>query len=141
MRRYFWAACATMGYLRDAWAQYSREDVWGGEFIHSECKSFTSQSILHFPSLDNGLPLAVESMYPPHTMSISTETWAGASQGSRGCALLPSGSSSSLSSSLDVNKCLLALLVLIAFSVCSPGLGACSLQSLPGCQPMAWAIF
>ena len=41
MQRYFWAACATMGYLRDAWAQYSREDVWGGEFIRSEWKSFT----------------------------------------------------------------------------------------------------
>ena len=99
-----------MGYLRDAWAQYSREDVWGGEFIRSEWKSFTSRSILHFPSLDNGLPLAVESMYPPHTRSRSTVAWTGASQGSRGRALLPSGSSSSLSSSLDVNKCLPALL-------------------------------
>ena len=130
-----------MGYLRDAWAQYLREDVWGGEFIRSEWKSFTSRSILRFPSSDNGLPLAVESMYPPHTRSRSTVAWTGASQGSRGRALFPSGSSSSLSSSLDVNKCLPALLVLIAFSLCSPGLGACGLQGLPGCQPTAWAIF
>ena len=82
MQRYFWAVCATMGYLRDAWAQYSREDVCGGEFIRSEWKSFTSRSILRFPSSDNGLPLEVESMYPPHTRSRSTKTWTGASQGS-----------------------------------------------------------
>ena len=130
-----------MGYFRDAWPQYLREDVWGGEFIHSEWKSFTLRSILRFPSSNNGLPLAVESMYPPHTRSRSTETWTGASQGSRGRALLPSGSSSSLSSSLDVNKCLPALLVLIAFSLCLLGLGACGLQGLLGYQPTAWAIF
>ena len=106
MQMYFWAACATIGYLRDAWAQYSREDVWGGEFIRSEWKLFTSRSILRFPSSNNGLPLAVESMYPPHTRSHSTETWIGTSQGLRGRALLPSSLSSSLSSSLDVNKCL-----------------------------------
>ena len=45
-----------IGYLRDAWPQYSREDVWGGEFIRSEWKSFTLHSILRFPPLDNGLP-------------------------------------------------------------------------------------
>ena len=141
MQRYFWAACAVIGYLRDAWGQYSREDVSGGEFIRSEWKSFTSHSILRFPSSDNGLPLAVESMYPSHTRSRSTETWTGASQESRGSDLLPSGSSPSPSSSLDVNKCLPPLLVLIAFSLCSPGLGAYGLQGLPGCQPEAWAIF
>ena len=60
-----------MGYLKDAWAQYSREDVWGGEFIRSEWKSFTLYSILRFPSSDNGLPLAVESMYPaPHKVTL-----------------------------------------------------------------------
>ena len=106
MQRCFWATCTTIGYLRDAWAQYSREDVWGGEFIRSEWKSFTSLSILAIPSQDNGFLLVLRSMYPPHTRSCSTETWTGASQRSLGRALLPSAASSSLFSSLDVNKCL-----------------------------------
>ena len=141
MQRYFQAACATIGYLRDSWAQYWREDLWWGEFMHSEWKSFTSRSILSTPSLGIALRLLLESMYPPHTRSRSTVTWTGASQGSLTRALLPSGASSSLSSSLDVNKCGPALPVLIAFCLCSPGLGACGLQGLPGCQPTAWAIF
>ena len=45
-------------------------------------------------------------MYPPHTRSCSTETWIGASQRTLGRPLLPSAASSSLSSLLDVNKCL-----------------------------------
>ena len=134
-------ACATIGYLRDAWAQYWREHVLGGEFIRSEWKSFTSHSILSTPSLGIALPLLLESMYPHHTRSRSTVAWTGASQGSLTHALLPSGASSSLSSSLDVNKCGPALPVLIAFCLCSPGLGACGLQGLLGCQPTAWAIF
>ena len=46
MQRYFLAACAMTGYLKDAWAQYWREYVLGGEFMRSEWKSFTSRSIL-----------------------------------------------------------------------------------------------
>ena len=141
MQMYFQGACAMIGYLRDAWAQYWREHVLGGEFIRSEWKSFTSRSTLSTPSLGIVLPLLLESMYPPHTSSHSTVAWTGASQGSLTCALLPSGASSSLSSLLDINKCGPALPVLIAFCLCSPGLGACGLQGLPGCQPMAWAIF
>ena len=102
----FWVACAAIGYLRDAWAQYSREDFWGGESIRLEWKSFISRSILAIPSWDNGFPLVLRSMNPPHTRSRSTETWTGASQRSLGRALLPSLASSSLSSSLDVKKCL-----------------------------------
>ena len=34
MQRYFRVACATIGYLRDAWAQYWREDVSGGGGVH-----------------------------------------------------------------------------------------------------------
>ena len=30
IQRYFQVACATIGYLRDSWAQYWREDVLGG---------------------------------------------------------------------------------------------------------------
>ena len=41
---------------------------------------------------------------PAHTRSRSTMAWTRASQGSRGRALFPSGSSSSLSSSLDVTN-------------------------------------
>ena len=41
-------------YLRDAWAQYWTEHIFGGEFIRSEWKSFTSHSILSTPSLGIG---------------------------------------------------------------------------------------
>ena len=72
MQRYFQAACATIGCLRDAWAQYWREHVLGGEFMRSEWKSFTSCSILSTPSLGIGLPLLLESMYPPpHTHKVA----------------------------------------------------------------------
>ena len=142
MQRNFWVACATIVYLKDAWAQYWREDVCGGgEFIHSEWKSFTSRSILSIPSLHIGWPLLVELRYPPHTRSRSTEAWTGASQGLLGCALLPSSSSSLLSSSVDVNKYGPALPVLIVCCLCSPFLRACGLQGLPSCQPTAWTIF
>ena len=71
MQRYFRAACATIGYLKDAWAQYWREHVLGGEFMRSEWKSFTSRSILSTPSLGIGLPLLLESMYlPPHKVTL-----------------------------------------------------------------------
>ena len=130
-----------IGYLRDGWAQYWREDVWGGEFIRFEWKSITSCSILSIPSLGIGLPLLLELMYPPHIRSRSIKAWNRASQGSLGRALLPSDASSSLFSSLDVNKCGPAIPVLIAFLLCSPSLGACGLQGLLGCQPAAWAIF
>ena len=70
IQRYFWAACATIGYLREAWAQYLREDVWGGEFIRSKWKSFTSRSILAIPSQGNGFPLLLKSMYP-HTHKVT----------------------------------------------------------------------
>ena len=76
MQRYFRAACATIGYLRDAWAQYWREHVLRGEFIRSEWKSFTSRSILCTPSLGIGLPLLLESMYPPPTQG-RTPPWHG----------------------------------------------------------------
>ena len=141
MQRYFWVAYVTIGYLRDACAQYWREDVWRGEFIHSEWKSFTSRSILSMPYLHVGWPLLVESRYPPHTRLRSTEAWTGASQWSLGYTILTSGASSSLSSSLDANKCGPGLPVLIAFCLCSLGLGACGLQCLPSCQPTAWVIF
>ena len=116
--------------------------VWGGEFIRLEWKSFTSRSILAFSFFKQWLGSSGGIDVPTPTQG-HAPPWHGleASQGSWGCALLPSGSSSSLSSLLHVNKCLPPLLVLIAFSLCSLGLGACGLQGLPGCQPMAWAIF
>ena len=92
--------------MRDAWSHDLREDVWGGEFIRSEWKSLTSCSIFAILSRGNGSPLLLKSRYLPHTRSCSTDTWTRASQGSLRHALLPSATSSLLSSSLDVNKCL-----------------------------------
>ena len=73
MQGYFRVTCATIGYLRDAWAQYLRADVLGGEFIHLAWKSFTSRSISSIPFWGNGLPLLLGSMYPSHTRSRSTK--------------------------------------------------------------------
>ena len=139
MQRYFWLVCATIGYLRDAWAKHLKEDVLGGEFIRSEWKSFTSRSILAIPSRGNGFPLILISMYPPHTRLRSTETWTGATQGSLGRALLPSAASSSLFSSLDVNKCLPPT-GSYHLSPRSLGLGKYGIQGFLGCQSATWAI-
>ena len=53
MQRYFQGACATIGYLRDAWAQYWREDVWGGgegsPFVQSGSRSPHVLSCLFLP--------------------------------------------------------------------------------------------
>ena len=141
MPRYFRAACATIGYLRDAWAQYWREHVFGGEFMRSGVEVVHLTFYLVYSFLRHWLASTAGINVPPHTRSHSTVAWTGASQGSLTRALLPCGASSSLSSLLDVNKCGPALSVLIAFCLCSPGLGACGLQGLPGCQPTAWAIF
>ena len=104
MQRYFPGACATIGYLRDVWTQYLREDVLQGKFILTESKSLTSRSILSIPSQGSGLPPLLGSMYLPYTKSRSPKAWIEASHWSVGRALLPSGVSSSLSSSLNENK-------------------------------------
>ena len=141
MQRYFWAACSTTGYLIDAWAQYWREHVFGGGVHPFRVEVVHLMFYLVYSFLRHWLASTAGINVPPHTRSRSTVAWIGASQGSLRRALLPSGVSSSLPSLLDVNKCGPALPVLIAFYLCSPGLGACGLQGLPGCQPTAWAIF
>ena len=98
---------------------------FGREFIRSEWKSLTSHSIFSIPTWDSGSPLVLGSMYPPHTRSRSTKGLIRARQGSVGRAQLPSHASSSLSSSLDVNKCLPPLQDPIAFCLYSPDLGVC----------------
>ena len=73
IKRYFWVAYATIGYVGDAWAQQLREHVLEKEFIRSQWKSFTSHSIFSILILDNGLPLVLWSKYLSHTRSRSTK--------------------------------------------------------------------
>ena len=78
----------------------------GGVFIHSRWNLFTSHFVSSIATLVASLPLVLGLMYPSHTRSCCLKVLLGAIQGYLGHVVSPSGASSSLSSLLDVDKCL-----------------------------------